>query len=196
MSARVPIILALVAALLLVYVLVFERGRPSPTEVESRSGLLVERLIRDRITAIRILSGETRTVLRREGEGFDETWTLEEPQQGPVDPEKVEDYIRNWEFSIPVRTLESPTDEDRRQFGVDSPKGAVTFEMDRAKVRIRLASGAPVDGGGYVWIDDEPAIVVVGDDVVELFDRRWDEFAVKDDAGAPLLEDLEDASSD
>ena len=48
----------------------------------------------------------------------------------------------------------------------------------------------------YVWIDDEPAIVVVGDDVVELFDRRWDEFAVKDDAGAPLLEDLEDASSD
>ena len=196
MSARVPIVLALVGALLLTYVLAFERGGPSATEVESRSGLLVESLVRDRITAIRIAKGEARTQLRREGEGFDETWTLEQPQHSPADPEQVEDYIRNWEFSIPVRTLESPSDEDRARFGLDSPRGEVTFEMGRAQVRITLASGTPVDGGGYVWIDDEPAVVVVGQEVVDLFDRRWDEFAVKDDAGAPLLEDLEGAGSD
>jgi len=199
MSARVPIVLALVAALLLIYILAFERGRPSATEVESRSGLLVERLIRDRITAIRIATGDARALLRREGEGFDETWTLEEPRRSPADPEQVEDYVRNWEFSIPVRTLESPSDEDRREFGMDSPRGEVTFEMDRAEVRITLGSGTPVDGGGYVRIDDHPAIVVVGQEVVELFDRGWEEFAVKDDAGAPLLEDLEaleDANSE
>jgi len=190
MSARAPIILFVVAAMLLGYILAFERGRPSRTEVESRSGLLVEGLIRDRITRIRIASGDSRAVLRREGEGFDETWTVEEPQQGPADPEQIEDYIRNWEFAVPVRTLEAPSEDDLRQFGADSPKGEVTFEMDRAKVRVTLASGTPVDGGGYAWIDDEQAIMVVGQDVVELFERTWDSFAIKDDAGAPLLEDL------
>jgi hypothetical protein len=188
MTARVPLILLVVALVLLGYVLAFERGRPGRTEIEARSGLLVEGLVRDRITRIRIASGDARTVLRREGEGFDETWTVEEPQESPADPEKVEDYVRNWEFSVAVRTLQSPSDEDRAQFGTDDPAGEVTFEMDRASVRVTLASGAPVDGGGYVQIDDEPAISVVGKDVVELFHRTWDSFAAKTDA--PMLEDL------
>jgi hypothetical protein len=191
MSARVPTALLVIALVLLGYILAFERGRPSRTEIESRSGLLVERLIRDRITRVRIASGDARMVLKREGEGFEETWTIEEPEEAPADPEKVEDYLRAWEFSIPVRTLESPSDEDLRQFGVDSPRGEVTFEMGRAKVRVRLASGSPIDGGGYVGIDDEKAVVVVGRDVVELFQRTSDSFAIQDDAGAPLLEDLE-----
>lgn len=189
MTARVPLLLLIVSLLLLGYVLAFERGRPGQTEIEARTGLLVEGLVRDRITRIRIASGEHRTVLRREGEGFDETWTIEEPEASPADLEKVEDYVRNWEFSVPVRTLEDPSDEDRTQFGADSPKGEVTFEMDRAAVRITLASGTPVDGGGYVQIDDERAISVVGNDVVALFERTWDSFAAKTDA--PLLEDLE-----
>lgn len=188
MTARVPLILLVVALSLFGYVLVFERGRPARTEIEARSGLLVEGLVRDRITRIRIASGDARTVLRREGEGFDETWTVEEPQQSPADPEKVEDYIRNWEFSVAVRTLEDPSGDDLAQFGANDPAGEVTFEMDRAKVRVTLAAGAPVDGGGYVQIDDERAVSVVGKDVVSLFHRTWDSFAAKTDA--PMLEDL------
>jgi hypothetical protein len=44
-----------------------------------------------------------------------------------------------------------------------------------------------------VRIDDERAVVVVGKDVVELFSRTADAFAIKGDAGAPLLSDLMDA---
>jgi len=193
MSARTPLILFVVALVLLGYVLTFERDRPGQSEINSRSGLLVETLVRDRITRIRIASGDERVTLRRQGEGFDETWTLEEPYGGPADPEAVEDFLRNWEFAIPVRTLEEPSPEDLERFGVDAPTAEVSFEMGRAKVRISLGSGTPVDGGGYVRIDDEKAVVVVGSDVVDLFGRTADAFALEGDAGAPLLSDLMDS---
>jgi hypothetical protein len=195
MSARTPIVLALIALVLLGYILAFERGRPGRSEIDSRSGLLLEGLIRDRITRIRIASGNDRLTLRRDGEGFDETWTLEEPEEGPADPGPIEDYLRNWEFAIPVRTLEEPTPEDLESFGIDSPRAEVTFEMGPAKVRVSLGSGSPVDGGGYVRIDDERPVIVVGKDVVALFGRTAASFALEGDAGAPLLSDLMDAGA-
>jgi hypothetical protein len=190
MSARTPIILLIIAAILLAYVLLFERGRPGRTEINSRSGLLLETVVRERIVGVRIASGEERIALRREGEGFDETWTLEEPRQAPADPEIIEDYLRNWEFAIPVRTLQNPSAKDLQSFGIDTPKAEVTFEMGRAKVRVSLGSGAPVDGGGYVRIDQGRQVMVVSDDVVALFDRSADAFEIKGDAGAPNLSDI------
>jgi hypothetical protein len=196
MSARTPIILLVVAAILLAYVLVFERGRPGRKEIDSRSGLLLETVVRERITRIRIASGEERIALLRQGEGFDETWTLEEPKQAPADPEVIEDYLRNWEFAIPVRTLQSPSAEDLQSFGIDAPKAEVTFEMERAKVRVSLGAGSPVDGGGYVRIDDGRQVMVVGDDVVALFARTADAFEIRGDAGAPNLSDLLDGQEE
>jgi hypothetical protein len=196
MSARIPIILLIIAAILLAYVLLFERGRPGRKEIDSRSGLLLETVVRERITRIRIASGGERIALLREGEGFDETWTLEEPKQAPADPEVIEDYLRNWEFAIPVRTLQSPTPDDVQSFGIDKPRAEVTFEMGRAKVRVSLGSGSPVDGGGYVRIDDQQQVTVVGDDIVALFERGADAFELKGDAGAPDLSDLAEASED
>jgi hypothetical protein len=190
MSARTPVILFVIAAILLAYVLLFERGRPGRSEIESRAGLLLEEVVRDRITRIRIAAGDERIAIRRDGEGFDETWALEEPKQAPADPDAIEDYLRNWEFAIPVRTLQSPTPEDLQSFGIDTPKAEVTFEMGRAKVRASLGSGSPVDGGGYVRIDERREVSVVGDDVVALFDRTTDSFELKGDAGAPDLSDL------
>jgi hypothetical protein len=196
MSARTPIILFVIAALLLGYIVVFERGRPGHTELESRSGLLLESVVPERISRIRIASGEERIALVRSGEGFDETWTLEAPMRAPANPDAVEDYLRNWEFAIPVRTLENPTPEDLRSFGIDTPKAEVTFEMGPAKVRVSLGSGTPVDGGGYVRIDDERQVIVVGPDVVSLFDRKGDAFKLEGDAGAPDLSDLDAKPND
>lgn len=195
MSARTPIVLLVVAVVLLGYILAFERGRPSQKEVDSRSGLLLEGLLRDRISRIRIANGERRVALRRDGEGFDETWTLEAPVEAPADSEPVEDYIRNWEFAIPIRTLESPSAEDIAQFGLGSPKAEVSFEMGPSTVRVALGSGTPVDGGGYVRVDDAKAVIVVGKDVVALFDETAERFAIRGDAGMPLLDDLMDAGA-
>jgi len=196
MSMRAPLALLILVAGLLAYVLLFERDGPGRTEVEARSGLLVESLVRDRITRIRIASGDARIVLRREGEGFDETWTLEQPVQAPADSVAAEDYLRSWEFSIPVRTLQSPNAEDLRVFGIDKPEAEVTFEMGRAKVAVILGSGKPVDGGGYVRIAGDDSVSVVGRDVVELFGWTVESFELAADAGAPLLPEETDAGPD
>lgn len=190
MTARVPIVLFVIAALLLGYILVFERGRPGQSEIASRSGFLLETFVRDRITRIRIASEGGRITLHREGEGFDESWTLEEPREAPADPEPIEDYVRSWEFAMPVRKLEDPSEADIERFGLRSPTAEVTFEMGRSTVRAFLGSASPVDGGGYVRIDDEKAVVVVGKDVVALFEKNADDFSMKGDGGMPLLEDL------
>lgn len=196
MSMRAPLALLILVAALLAYVLLFERDGPGRTEVEARSGLLVESLVRDRITRIRIASGDARIVLRREGEGFDETWTLEQPVQAPADSVAAEDYLRSWEFSIPVRTLQSPNAEDLRVFGIDKPEAEVTFEMGRAKVAVILGSGKPVDGGGYVRVAGDDSVSVVGQDVVELFGWTAESFELAADAGAPLLPEETDARPD
>lgn len=193
MSARTPLALFVVAAVLLAYVLIFERGRPGRTEIESRTGMLVQKLMRERITGIRIASGEDRLVLKREGEGFDETWTLLEPYEAPADGELVENYLRNWEFAVPVRTLGKPSDQDLESFGLTTPKAEVAFEMGPVTTRVSLGTGAPVEGGGYVRIDHGESVRVVGNDIVELFSQTADAFEIKNDAGAPLLDDLLDA---
>ena len=81
-------------------------------------------------------------------------------------------------------------------FGLETPKAEVSFEMGRAKVRISLGTGSPVDGGGYVRIDDGRQVSVVGDDVVALFAKTADTFELKGDAGAPDLSDVLGAQED
>ncbi|MGD8317604.1 MAG: DUF4340 domain-containing protein [Myxococcales bacterium] len=197
MSMRTPLVLLIIAVGLLAYVLVFERGRPSAKEIESRSGLLVESLVRDRLTGIRIAFDDQRVVLRRQGEGFDETWTLEQPEKAAADPEAVEDYLRAWEFAIPIRIREEPTEADLQSFGLERPAAEVTFEMGRGNVRVGLGSGTPVQGAGsgYVRIGDDEAVAVVGDDVVALFKRTAESFEIKDDGGAFSLPELIDADA-
>ena len=80
--------------------------------------------------------------------------------------------------------------DDLESFGLASPTAEVAFEMGPVTTRVALGTGAPVDGGGYVRIDDGKSVAVVGDDVVALFDRTADSFEIKGDAGAPNLSDL------
>lgn len=193
MTARAPIILAVIVVLLAGYIFFFERDRPGRTEIEARAGFLVEPLLHDRVSRIHISSRDEHMTMSREGEGFDETWTLEQPVEAAADLERVEDYLRNWEFAVATRTLENPSPEDIRNFGLEAPKASVRFEMGRAEVTVSLGSGTPVDGGGYVRIDDRDQAVVVPKSVVELFDLDAEHFRIKNDGGAPDLADLLDA---
>jgi len=193
MTARAPIVLALIVVSLAGYVFFFERDRPGRAEIEARAGFLVQSLVHDRISRIHISTGDEHVVISRHGEDFDETWTLEQPVVAAADPGPVEDYLRDWEFAIATRTLEKPSPEDVQNFGLDTPKASVRFEMGRAEVTVSLGSSTPVDGGGYVRIDDRDQVMVVPKSVVELFDPGAEHFRIKNDAGAPDLADLLDA---
>ncbi len=68
MTARTPIILAIVVLLLAGYVFFFERDRPGRSEIEARSGFLIESLVRDRLSRIEVSSGDAHMAMSREGE--------------------------------------------------------------------------------------------------------------------------------
>lgn len=189
-TARAPIVLGLVAILLAAYIFWFERDRPRRNEVDAREGFLVPALIRERISTIRLAGDGDAFSLEREGEGFDETWTLTDGKTAPADAEQVDNYMREWEFAVATRTLESPSAEDFASFGFAEPRATITFSMGRAEVSIVLGSAEPVDGGGYLRIDDEDRAIVVPPSVVELFEVEPSAFRVENDAGAPDLDDL------
>ncbi len=193
MTARAPIVLAVLVVLLAGYVFFFERDRPGRKEIDARAGFLVEALVRDRISKIQISSGGDPMAISRHGEDFDETWTIDQPVEAAADPGLVEDYLRNWEFAIATRTLEDPSLEDIRNFGLDPPTASERFEMGRADVTVSLGSSEPIDGGGYLRIDDRNQVIVAPESVVELFDLGLEHFRIKNDAGAPDLADLLDA---
>lgn len=188
-SARTPLVLLVVAFLFGAYLFAFERDGPKQSEVEARDGFLLEPLVRERVTGIVLERGNEVVTLRREGEGFDETWFLEEPAPGDGNLETIEDFMRNWEFAMPTRTLEEPSADDMVAFGLDAPTSTVTFEMGSAQVRVALGSGTPVDGGGYVRIDDRAQAIVVPEAVVELFDFDLEAFRDQD-GPEPTLDDL------
>jgi hypothetical protein len=193
MTARTPIILAISVVLLAGYIFFFERDRPGRSEIEARAGFLVQSLVHERVSRIHISSAEEEMVMSREGEGFDESWTIEEPVEEVADLGRVADFLQNWEFSIATRTLENPSPEDVQSFGLDTPRAFVRFEMGRAEVTVSLGAGTPVDGGGYVRIDDRDQTMVVPESVVELFELGVEHFRIKNDGGAPDLADLLDA---
>lgn len=193
MTSKAPIALLLIAVLLGTYIFFFERDRPGQAELEARDGFLVQALVRDRVSRIRIGSGDEQISIAREGEGFDETWTLERPLAAAADLEHVDNYLRNWEFAIATRTLENPSPDDLRNFGLETPRATVRFELGRAEVAVSLGTGAPVDGGGYVRIDDRDQVMVVPKSVVELFGLGVEHFRIANDGGAPDLSDLLDA---
>ena len=193
MTTRTPIVLAVSVVLLAGYIFFFERDRPGRSEIEARTGFLVQSLVHERVSRIHISSADEQTVMTREGEGFDESWTIEEPVEEVADLGRVEDFLKNWEFSIATRTLENPSPEDVQSFGLDTPRASVRFEMGLAEVTVSLGAGTPVDGGGYVRIDDRNQAMVVPNSVVELFELGAEHFRVENDGGAPDLADLLDA---
>ena len=195
-SARTPVLLAVAAFLLAGYIVFFQLDRPRQTEIEQRHGFLVPSLVRERVTAIRVRSGDAETVLVREGEGFDETWTLGAPDGAPADIDKVENYLREWQFAMPTRTMESPTDEDVKAFGLDGPSASAQFEMGSGEITVFLGSGKPVDAGGYVRVGEGDHAVVVPESVVELFDVDPERFRDELDGGVPTLDQLIESDTD
>lgn len=191
MTARVPIVLLLIALALAVYILVFERGRPGASELTSRAGFILDEVVPERVDEIRLDDGQAEIVVQRIGEGFEATWNIVEPVRVPADGARISDFLRSWEYAAPLRRLELTSDEDLRRFGVDAPKSAVRFGMGPTTVQVILGTGTPPDGAAYIRIDDRSEVMVVGKDVAELFDRALDELKAGPDAGAPDLDDLD-----
>lgn len=192
MSVRVPLALLVVALGLLGYILAFERrGGPSPNELGPRQGFVLDNVLRERVDSIRIGTGAGQIIATREGEGFDAKWTLEAPEQGPANETTVDNFLGNWDYAAPLRKVQILGEEDLTRFGFDKPKAYLSFGMDATHVELFLGTGKPVDGAGYVRVDDRPEVMVVDEQVVSHFRANPEDWLGKSDAEPQTLDEIE-----
>lgn len=190
MSSRVPLALLVVALGLLGYILAFERGGVSRTEIESRQGLILDKVVREHVDSVRIGTGEQQIVAKREGEGFDEKWTLLAPKKGPANDITVDNFLGNWDYAAPLRTIQILGQEDVARFGFEKPKAYISFGMEATQVELFLGSGKPADGGGYVRVDDRPEVMVVDEQVVSFFSAKPEDWLASPNEEPRTLDDL------
>ncbi len=169
--------LALVAmAAGLSYAVVSTTESVTTSEREARKGNLLTRFSTDELSRITIERKSGKVVLERvtDGDAGDEGWRVVQPVQEDPEAEAVQDLVGSLEFAKVVRRIEPP-DVDRKAFGLDSPRVALSLTLPRVSYRLLLGGPAPAPpGAAYLELSGDgvadPGVVVIRDDLVEALD--------------------------
>lgn len=173
MSKRTTIVLAVIAAGLLAFILVYERHTLSSGDLEGREGRLLQTFVRDRVTKLEIEREDGRVVLERTRSGEDELgeWRITEPVAADVDFDAVDSVMGALEWADARRTLTGISAEDRERFGLTSPRLRAWFTVADRRVPIAIGGEDPQESGLYAQLEDESVAYVVGRDVYEALDH-------------------------
>jgi len=169
---RTPLVLTVVAALLLSFILVFERGSLSTTEREWRKGRVLENFVDKRVARIEVQHQGVTTVLTRvEPDAKDPLdvggYRVEAPYRAKADRAAVEALLEALSWAEVRRALGPASAEDRKAFGLDTPRFRVRYSMGSVESGLIVGAQAPSGGGSYVQVLGQPAVYVVSGDVFE-----------------------------
>ncbi|MBX3272804.1 MAG: DUF4340 domain-containing protein [Sandaracinaceae bacterium] len=185
MTRKTTIALAIANALLLVFILVYERGTVSTGERAARSGQVLRSFVRDRVDRVELVRGEEPAlVFERERPADDDvlavgTWTIREPMAVAADEDAVDGLLGALEWLAARRTFDGVGAEDRARFGLDAPRFVVRFRVRDERVELRVGGPAPTGEGVYVAIEGEDRAYVVEQDFVESIDHDLAHFRDK-----------------
>ncbi|HEX2679147.1 MAG TPA: DUF4340 domain-containing protein [Polyangiales bacterium] len=180
---RTSLILGVLAASLLAFILIFERGSVSTKEREDRKGRVLDTFVREKVTRLEIQRKGVTTVLVRKPapeDGLDlGPWQVDAPYKAKADSDAMEGLLGSLEWIDPKRTLHDADDKDRAKFGLDKPRYRVTFTVGSTQGGFRIG-GETADGSGvYMQASDPKLIYVVGKDVVEALDHEPNDLHTK-----------------
>ncbi len=188
MSKRTTMILGGIAIAMLAYILLFERGTLSTSELEARRGRVIESFVRARVTRIDLTAGENHVLLTRAEDEGEETldtfgvgeWSLEAPVRAPAEGESVDGLLSSLEWLDARRTLEGITTEDRARFGFDEPRATVDFTVAGESHHLSVGGDDPRGEGVYVTLDAGDTAWICGRDLLEALQHDADYFRSKD----------------
>lgn len=169
------VILGVVAAVLLAFILIFERGTVSTGEVARRGGAVLSRFVRARVAKLEIQrSGET-TILERTRDDENDfdlgIWKLASPIQAEADDEAVDVLLGALEWMGNRRRLDDVSSSDRARFGLDTPRYRVWYTVGSERMLMRVGGQTPNGDGVYVEGDQAGSVFVVGKDLPEALDH-------------------------
>lgn len=179
--ARTSIILAGVALALLLFIVFFERGSLSTTELEGRKGRVLDNFVRERVTRLELQRHGIKTVLVKvEPNPNDQLdaggWRVEAPYHAKADREVVDGVLSALEWAEARRSLGEASAAELKQFGLDSPRYRVSFVAGRDSAGFAIGGPAADGGGAYLKRSDGPAVFVVGKDVIEALEHEPADF--------------------
>ncbi len=183
---RTTLVLSVIAASLLAFILLFERGTLSTSDVARRSGHVLTRFVRDQVTQVSLARGdEEPIVLERQPppEGDEEAmgvWGVAAPVHAEADQDAVDSFLGALEWLMADRTLTGVTAEDRARYGLDHPRFVVRYRVAEEAGRLVVGGEAPEGQGIYVAADDDSRAFVVRADLVESIDHDLAHFRDKD----------------
>ena len=165
MSWRWPMAGAVVAALLLAYIVGFERTAATTKHLEGRAGMLFERFEHDVLKSISISrpdAEQVQTVYLKRGERLEnaaEGWLIEGDAERPADTAALQDVIGIWEYAEPLRVVGAATDDELREFGLMPPRSTIVFEFDTHRLVVELGAKGPT-GNVYGRLDGGDVVVL------------------------------------
>jgi len=181
---RTSVVLAVVAAALLGYILVFERGSITSGEREQRKGNALGEFVRARVAKLEIQRKGVTTVLTRDPEADVEDdaalWHVQAPYHAKADQDAVDTLLGELEWLDGRRKLEGITAEDRKRFGFDKPRYRVWFTVGKTRVPVVVGNLSPRGDGVYVSAGKQDSAWVVGKDLVEALDAEPGEYHTKE----------------
>lgn len=171
--------LAAITAALIGYIFFFERDTLSTAEVDARVGRMLSRFVRERIDHIEIeRPGEETIELRRQRADARELgrWRMTEPRPGAADEDRVSTLLGALDWADSRREVGAPSEDERRQFGLDTPRTVHRFMMERETSTLSLGDDDPTGHGAYLLVEDAAgaSVFVVGRDVAEALDHDAD----------------------
>jgi len=187
MSKRNTIVLAVLNAVLLVFILAYERGTLSTTETAGRSNQVLRSFIRDRVERVELEQSDGSSIVfvreREEDpiEGMDlGVWTIAEPIAIAADDDAVDGLLSALEWLGQHRVIDDVSASDREQFGLDEPRFVVRFTVIEEPYELHIGGTAPTGEGIYAEVVGEGRVYVVGDDIVESLDHDLAHFRSKE----------------
>ena len=172
---RTLLVLAFIAAGLLGFILLVDRGTVSDDDLARREGRVLQRFFRDRIGEITIKAGgKTTTLIRRpeEGELALGTWYVEQPYVAEADQAAVDLLLGELEWMDARRRLTGVSAGDRKQFGLEQPSFEVGFQLGREQGQLIVGRQSPKGDGFYVEAERDGGAFVVGRELVEVLDHE------------------------
>jgi hypothetical protein len=200
-SLRTSIFLAVLAALLLGFILWFERGSLTSGELEKRQSSAIPELVRERVSRLEIQRAGTTTVLVRQPHEQDadepETWRVESPYRASADQDAVDTLLGELEFLDARRRFENISADDRKRFGFEKPRYRLWFTVGDRRESILVGNESPRGDGVYVQAADPRLAFVASKDLLETLAQEPAHYHTKElHAGAMMSDALELALSD
>jgi hypothetical protein len=178
--------LGVVAVAMALFIVLFERGTLSTSELQARGNRVVRSFVRPRVTDVEIERGQVRIAIHREREEDLDAfeighWVLTHPIRTDADQDAVDSLLSALEWLEARRTLEGISEQDRRTFGLREPRAVVRFVAADRHVTVSVGADDPRGEGVYVGVSDDPDRAwVVGRDFLEALSHDADHFRRKE----------------